>query len=149
VVYEILAELIRHGVRNIVVLSGHAGKSHMMALRLAAQKIVNEHEVHLLVLSDYDILAPKEGELFEKGDSHAGAVETSRILALRNELVKGSPGPTKPDLPRFMVLRHPEECFPTGVMGDPRSASVAKGEELNEIIVQELEGLIEHMKRYD
>ena len=37
---DVLSELVRNGFKKIIVLSGHAGNSHMVALRLAAQEII-------------------------------------------------------------------------------------------------------------
>jgi creatinine amidohydrolase len=117
--YDVLSDLVRNGVRKIVVLSGHAGRVHMAALRLAAGKVVDESDVKIMVLSDYDIAY----ELLEKDDSvpkddgHSGMIETSRVLAIKENLVKGKgePGMTRP--PKFMVLKNPEKHIPSGVMG--------------------------------
>lgn len=148
-IYDILLEFIRNGIKNIVVLSGHAGRIHMAALRLAAQEVVEESEANIMVLSDYDIaydLIDKD-ETIPPDDGHSGLIETSRILAIREELVKGKgvPGNTRP--PKFMVLRDPETHFPTGVMGDPSNASKEKGKEINDFIIGELVKLIEEMRK--
>ena len=41
---DILSELARNGFNRIIVLSGHAGSSHMTALKLAAQTVVHQTE---------------------------------------------------------------------------------------------------------
>jgi creatinine amidohydrolase len=146
-VYDILSDLCRNGFSNIVVLSGHAGRIHMAALREAAEKIVRENEINLMVLSDYDIAY----ELIQidmsipDDDGHAGLIETSRILDIREELVKGKgvTGSTRP--PKYMVLSDPEKYFPTGVMGYPEKASKVKGDQINDYIIKELVKLIEKM----
>jgi creatinine amidohydrolase len=147
-IYDILNDLVRNGIKNIVVLSGHAGRVHMAALRLAAQKVVEETEAHIMVLSDYDIayeLLDKDNTI-PPDDGHSGLIETSRVMAIRGELVrgKGVPGKTRP--PKYMVLKDPQTHFPTGVMGDPTNASKEKGDEINEFIIQELTKMIEEMK---
>jgi creatinine amidohydrolase len=146
-IYDILTEFVRNGIKNIVVLSGHAGRVHMAALRLAAQDIVEESDVNVMVLSDYDIaydLLDKDVTI-PPDDGHSGLIETSRVMAIRGELVKGEgvPGKTRP--PKFMVLKDPETHFPTGVMGDPKNASKEKGDEINEFIIQELIKMIKEM----
>lgn len=147
-VHDILADLVRNGIKNIVVLSGHAGRVHMAALRLAAQKVVEESEANIMVLSDYDIAYDimEKDETIPQDDGHSGLIETSRVMAIRGELVKGEGvlGDTRP--PKFMVLRHPETHFPTGVMGDPRNASKEKGDDINEFIINELSKMIEEMR---
>jgi creatinine amidohydrolase len=146
-VYDILSELHRNGIRNIVVLSGHAGRIHMAALRQAADAVVKEHDVKIMVLSDYDIaydLIDVDMSI-PKDDGHSGLIETSRILDIREDLVKGEgeTGSTRP--PKFMVLPDPEKYFPTGVMGDPKGASKPKGDQINDYIVKELVKLIKNM----
>lgn len=42
--HDVLSELVRNGFKRIIVLSGHAGQSHMVALRLAAQDIVIKND---------------------------------------------------------------------------------------------------------
>ncbi|MFQ5884149.1 MAG: creatininase family protein, partial [Thermoplasmata archaeon] len=39
-VRDVLSEFGRNGIKNVVVLSGHAGSTHMAALRLAAKDVV-------------------------------------------------------------------------------------------------------------
>src|SRR2546426_2350018 len=88
-VRDVLADFVRNGVRRVMILSGHAGREHMMALRAAAQEVVDQGTgLKATVLSDYDIIYASHGILPE-GDGHAGAGETSRILTARPDLVKG------------------------------------------------------------
>ena len=148
-VYDILSELHRNGIKNIVVLSGHAGRVHMAALRQAAETVVREHDVKIMVLSDYDIaydLIDVDMSI-PKDDGHSGLIETSRILDIREDLVKGEGevGSTRP--PKFMVLPDPEKYFPTGVMGDPKGASKPKGDQINDYIIKELVKLIKDMRK--
>ncbi|MCK5561444.1 MAG: creatininase family protein [Thermoplasmata archaeon] len=145
-IFDILSELIRNGVKNIVVLSGHAGRLHMAAQKHAAQKIIDTHpDIKLLVLSDYDIVYAQKDLGFPEGDGHAGAMETSRVMAIRPELVKGTGERSVTSPPNYRVLAHPEEHFPTGIIGDPTQATTAKGEMLNELVIRELMKLILEM----
>ncbi|MEE9150549.1 MAG: creatininase family protein [Thermoplasmata archaeon] len=148
-VYDILSEFIRNGIKNIVVLSGHAGRVHMAALRLAAEKVVNESEGNIMVLSDYDFAYDllEKDEAIPSDDGHSGLIETSRVMAIREDLVKGRGTPGKSRPPKFMMLKDPEKYFPSGVMGDPTNASKEKGKEINNYIIIELVKLIESMRR--
>jgi len=143
---DVLSELHRTGFRNIVVLSGHAGRLHMAALKLAAEHVIEKHpELKLMVLSDYDIAyAMKEIEI-PPDDGHAGMIETSRVMAIRPDLVKGTAKSCHPDFPKYRVLPDSEKYFPDGVMGDPQLAKREFGERANRIIVDELAGLISKM----
>jgi creatinine amidohydrolase len=121
----------------------------MAALRLAAQRAVNESKANIMVLSDYDIaydLLDKD-KTIPVDDGHSGLIETSRVMAIREDLVKGkgAAGNTRP--PKFMAVRDPENYFPSGVMGDPTNASKEKGKEINDFIINELVRLIEDMRK--
>jgi creatinine amidohydrolase len=142
---EVLSELCRHGVQNLVVLSGHAGRVHMAALRVAAESVLEEYDINLMVLSDYDIIYKLAGDKFPSWDGHAGSVETSRVLAIRPELVTGKGEMFKAEFPEYQVTRNPEKYFPNGVMGDPTTASAEKGVEWNELVIIELKKLIAQM----
>jgi len=144
-IQEVVEELCRHKVKNIVILSGHAGRVHMAALRVATEAVVEKYDVNLLMLSDYDIIYNLAGDKFPAWDGHAGSVETSRIMSIRPDLVKGKGKLFKADFPQYRVLRNPEKYFPDGVMGDPTSASAEKGTEWNEFVISELIKLISEM----
>jgi len=142
--YDIISELARNGVRNVLLISGHAGSGHMAALRLAAQRCVEARpSLKVMVLSDYDIAYDLKGKEFPEDDGHAGMIETSRMLAIRPELVgKDRPrGQSRP--PRFMVVADPERYFPSGVMGDARGSSAARGKRIDDHVVDKLCALIE------
>lgn len=145
-IYDILSELVRNGVKNILVLSGHAGRLHMSALKLAAYNIVEEENVKVAVLSDYDFAYIFKEIEFPKDDGHAGAIETSRVLSIREDLVKGKGINSHVKFPKFFVLNHIEKFFPSGVMGMPSHASKEKGKLLNDFIVDEIVKLVENFQ---
>jgi len=146
IVRDILDDFVRNGVRRIMILSGHAGREHMLALRAAAQDVVDRGTgLKATVLSDYDIIYASEGILPE-GDGHAGAGETSRILTASPELVKGrSPAGTNA-IPRYAVVADPRRYWP-GVTGDPSKASEALGQKLDDLVIGELTQLVEELRR--
>lgn len=144
---DILDELYRQGVRNVAVISGHAGRNHIAALYEAGREVVARHpEMRVMTLSDYDLAYERLGKEFPEGDGHAGAVETSRLMDIRPELVRGTPPPSQPGLPRWAHLPRPEERWTTAVAGDPTQASAEKGRALNEWIVEQLKGHLEAMR---
>ncbi len=145
-VREILMEFGRHGASTVVVLSGHAGGSHMAALKEAGKDFVEKYDTKLMVLSDYDIAYRLKGELkIPDKDGHGGMIETSRVMAIRPDLVKEEKKDEIPDFPPFRVLKHPEEHFPSGIMGYPTRSNRELGEKLNEAIAGELAKIIENM----
>jgi len=144
-VSDVLRDLHRNGIRNIVVLSGHAGRGHMAALKLAAEDLVRGLDMKIMVLSDYDIAYGIDDLDIPSGDGHAGFIETSRILAIDKGMVKGKGVTEFPEFPPFRILRHPERYFVSGVMGDPSKATAEAGVKLNQIIADRLEVLIKKM----
>jgi len=148
-VQDILSELIRNGFSRIIVLSGHAGQSHMVALRLAAQNLVikndaskMEKKTRIMVLSDYDFAKELTPKYASEKDGHAGTLETSRVMAIKPELIKAPGAASFPQMPRFEVVAHPEFHFPSGVNGDPTAASADKGQEINEYIIEQIKKLV-------
>jgi creatinine amidohydrolase len=151
-VKDILEEFIRNGFRRILVLSGHAGQSHMAALRLAAQEVIWENEndsserkVRIMVCSDYDFAYELKGKHFSQKDGHAGTIETSRIMAIRPNLVKGEGKTSYPAMPRFEIVAHPEKHFPSGVIGDPTAASRRKGRLINDYVIENTVKLVKEL----
>lgn len=142
---DIICELARTGFKNIVVLSGHAGRAHMAALKLAGERALEKYDIKLMVLSDYDIAYKIQDRNIPKNDGHAGMIETSRVMAIRPDLVKGKARASHPDFPEFRVLKNPEKHFPSGVMGNPQKASKEFGERANKVIVNKLTLLIKEM----
>ena len=150
---DILAELSRNGFNKIIVLSGHAGQSHMVALRLAAQSVVRRNEkasgeekTRIMVLSDYDFASELNAKYASEKDGHAGTIETSRVMAIKPELIKEAGTPSFPEMPRFEVVAHPERYFPSGVIGDPTAASAVKGQKINEYVVEQVVKLVKELE---
>ena len=146
---DVLNEFLRQGLDRVVVLSGHAGSSHMMALRLAGYKVMEDWKARtelapdggrvprIMVLSDWDLIYGGEGPKgVPEGDGHAGAMETSRIKVIRPDLLKGTAEAEFPPHHDYLIVPDPEKWFPSGVMGDPTAASKELGNELNRMVVE-------------
>ena len=148
VVADVLSELIRSGFSRIIVMSGHAGNSHMVALRLAAQEIVTKSEgkVRIMVLSDFDFAEELSDQYAKPNDGHAGTLETSRVMAISPELIKAKGAANKWLIPRFEVIVHPEEFMGNGVHGDPTAASAYKGKKINDYIIDQVEKLVRQLQ---
>jgi creatinine amidohydrolase len=153
IVNEILSELVRNGFKRIIILSGHAGNSHMVALRMAAQDIVikndalgAERKTRIMVLSDYDFAKELTPKYASEKDGHAGTLETSRIMAIKPNLIKTKGSASFTEMPRFEVVAHPEIYFPSGVNGDPTIASADKGQKINDYIIDQVEKLVKTIK---
>ena len=95
-----------------------------MALLDAGEEIITLFkDIKLAVITEYD-LAYEEGRgLIEtEGDSHAGEIETSRILHLNPELVKGNGKREFPHFPKGILVRDKRKFWENGVWGDPEKA---------------------------
>jgi creatinine amidohydrolase len=152
--FDVLSELVRNGFKRIIVMSGHAGNSHMVALRLAAQEIIARNDetprrskVRIMVLSDFDFAEELASELANPKDGHAGTIETSRMMAIRPDLIKAEGKADVWRMPRFEVLAHPELCFPSGVNGDPTAATAEKGQKINDYVISEVEKLVKTLEK--
>jgi creatinine amidohydrolase len=145
-VRDVLEDLVRNGVRRVLIVSGHAGREHLMALRAAAQEVVDRRVgLKASVLSDYEIIYASHGILPE-GDGHAGAGETSRILTASPELVKGRSPAGKNAIPPYAVVDDPTRYW-SGVTGDPSKASKALGQKLDDLVIEELTKLVDELRR--
>jgi creatinine amidohydrolase len=151
---DILSEFIRQGFNRLLVLSGHAGSSHMAALRLAAREVMQSHRVEapekrprLMVCSDYDFAYLLKGQGFDARDGHGGDIETSRVLAIRPDLVRGPGSRSFAGLPKFEIVADPEEYLPGGIQGDPSAATAEKGRRLNDFIITEVIKLVEELSK--
>jgi creatinine amidohydrolase len=100
-----------------------------------------------MVLSDFDYADELIPKYAAKGDGHAGTIETSRVLAIRPDLIKGDGKADIWNMPRFEVIAHPEICIPSAVNGDPTAATQEKGEKINSYIIEKVAQLVEEFKR--
>jgi creatinine amidohydrolase len=138
-VFGVLSELARMGVRRILVLSGHAERGHMAALREAADETMRAHSAtRVVVLSDYDFVYELRGKESPSTDGHAGLLETSRVMAIAPETV----GPARPSvqLRRSPFVPGPatETEWPESVMGDTGPASAELGRKIQAHVVDRL-----------
>ncbi len=134
------------GLRNFIVLSGHAGGTHNAYLIDAAETFLEKYEEARFLVADIikllkDIL--KELGIPEE-DSHAGEWETSLMLYLKNELVRDLSLAFEdyPQFPKFWVVRDKEKYWPSGIWGNPLKASKEKGKLLSERLLQKLKTLL-------
>jgi creatinine amidohydrolase len=151
--HDVLSELVRSGFYRIIVMSGHAGNSHMVALRLAAQDLlINSEEqlgrgkVRIMVLSDFDFADDLIPECAAEGDGHAGTIETARVMAINPTLVKAKGKADAWNLPKFEVVAHPEEIIPSATHGDPSVATPEKGQKINQYIIKQVAKLVEELQ---
>ncbi len=147
---DIMKELHKKGMRNFILVSGHAGGLHMNALRECAEVLVDELEdLKCAVVSPYDLLWNELREIAEtENDSHAGEIETSLILAMRPDLVKGTSEEEYPRFPKPLVVRNKLRYWPGGVWGNPEKASVEKGRKVIDLVVEKMIEIIDTVEAH-
>ncbi|HUI38870.1 MAG TPA: creatininase family protein [Thermoplasmata archaeon] len=136
----VLAELVRMGARRLLVLSGHAERGHMSALREAAEAVQSEHRgVRIAVLSDYDFVYELRGSEAPSEDGHGGLLETSRLLALAPELVGAARPVGRRRRSPFVVGPATSREWPESVDGDTRPASAELGRRVQAHVLKRLD----------
>lgn len=148
---DIVASLRKHGLRNFLILSGHAGGTHRMALVDAGEELLEEFDdITVAVITEYDLAYAEGKELIEtKGDSHAGEIETSRIMHLRPDLVRGEGTREFPEFPSGILVRDKRKFWKNGIWGDPSKASESKGRRIHELVVARLAEFVRLVDRFD
>lgn len=142
----LLRELARMGVRRILVISGHAERGHMAALREAADGTMqSDREVRIVVLSDYDFVYELRAREAPATDGHGGLLETSRVLALAPQTV----GPARPVVAHrgspFLPGAQGPEDWPESVVGDTRTASAEIGNRVQQYVLKRLEETVREL----
>lgn len=152
IITDILDDFVRNGFQRLFVITGHAGGSHMTAIKLAAKEVVNKHmneekRPRIMVCSDYDFAFDIKDKDLDDRDSHAGTIETSRVMAIRSDLVTGKAEKSFPNIPQFEIIPHPEKYFPSGIMGDPTIASKELGQKINNYVINQIVKLVKELQK--
>ncbi len=146
---DIVVALYRQGLRNFVLLTGHAGGTHTSTLIDAGEELLERFaDTRIAVLTEYMLAAQAGREFIEtEGDAHAGEIETSRIMHTHPDLVRGSAPAEYPNFPVGILVRDKRRYWPNGVWGDPGRASAAKGEKIEGAVVAALSRLVDELER--
>ena len=144
-----MTESYKKGLRNFVLISGHGGSLHMSALKETAEVLVERLKgIKIAVLSPYDVLWKELSEIAETpNDSHAGELETSIMLFLSPELVKGRSPEEYPKIPKPLTVKDKVRYWPGGVWGNPKKASVEKGEKAVKLITGKIIELLDKIEK--
>lgn len=161
VIRDILASLYQAGFKEVLVLNGHGG--NRAPLTTATTDAYIEEEIAVAVVSYWDLIAEEIDAVRDSeqgGISHAGELETSVQLYLREELV----GETRADFVRndrdgylrvdlfghgqASYPRHFDEKTATGVSGMPSAATTEKGEKLFTAAVDAVAAFVESFQTW-
>lgn len=155
--------LARHGFRHIVLVSSHGGNNDAMLayLPFIAKRLKGRCQVHMIVPDWSRYFEPTqpiwEKHQVRKGEAgaHGGYSETSRMLAVRPQLVRMeraedgrsdeafyAPEQIKQSQLESFVMGVKHQS-PNGILGDPRRASAEAGREILEVRIG---GLVEEIR---
>lgn len=145
---DIVRSMHAQGLMNFVVLTGHAGGSHRMALQDAGEELILElPDIDMAVVTEYDLAKEAGARLIEtRGDAHAGEIETSRIMHSHPHLVKGVGEPEYPSFPTGILVRDKRSFWPGGVWGDPTKASAEKGRQIESLVADKVVELVKALE---
>jgi len=146
---DLVIESYKKGLRNFLLISGHGGSLHMSALKESAEMLVGKlKDIRIAVFSPYDVLWKELSEIAETpNDFHAGELETSIVLYLAPELVKGRAPEEYPKIPKPFIVRDKMKYWPGGVWGDPQKASAEKGKKAIQLMVDKIAEIIEQIEK--
>ena len=147
--FDLVSEAYKKGLRNFLLISGHGGSLHMSALKETGEVLVeNLKGIKIAVLTPYDILWKELSGIAETpNDSHAGELETSIMLHLCPELVKGRAPEEYPKIPRPFSVKDKQKYWPGGVCGNPKKASVEKGVKAVKVIVDKIVEILDRIEK--
>jgi creatinine amidohydrolase len=146
---DIVTDGAKKGLKNFILVSGHGGSIHTSAMKEAAGQVVDSIPgIRVAALNIYEIIGKEAANIAEtKGDSHAGELETSLILYLNPELVKGKGKKERPKVPRPFVVKDKQKYWPGAVDGDPTKATTKKGERFFKVMAKGVIKLIDKIEK--
>lgn len=140
-VRNIVNELVRHGVRRIVLFDGHMENQWFLVeaadLALRDQAMLGRTDVRIIKLGYWEFITKAtEKVLFPDGFpswelEHAAVMETSVMLHIRPDLVREELIPDDPaaNFPPYDIYPFDTRPIPpTGVLSSAKAASAEKGE---------------------
>ncbi len=150
-VLDLLTSYYRQGLRNFLLLSGHAGGTHLAYIVDAGEEFLETHlQAKVAVASILDLLRWSALDILETPeDSHAGELETSLMLYFHPDLVQGSSPEEYPSFPKPLLVRKKRLFWPGGVWGNPAKASKEKGALFVERLVKAIVDLAEKIETFE
>jgi creatinine amidohydrolase len=155
VLRDLLDSAYRSGFRRVFVINGHGGNDE--CIRLAVKDGVNRHPMVLAACSYWDLVDPEWRREQEHVPGHAGAFETSLMLALAPELViterlgSAEPGPTavheRGIAPGVTVARAGDWAASGGYTDRPDGATASAGEALLDDLAERMANALDRFCR--
>lgn len=158
--YDICNSLVKHGFKRIVMVSGHGINPPYM--QIVSMMVTARHAAICAGAAYFDFAKPSVRKIVSHG-AHACEFETSMLLALKPESVQMSRAVREwniymglkdskyawrnfIDRSPIFFIDHLSRFSETGIMGDPTKATKKKGEQLLEVIVDDMIGFVEEFR---
>lgn len=160
VVVEIAESLVLAGFKRVAIINGHGGNDELV--RIAAREVSLKYPDVTVAASSYWTIAHaalvEEGKVGDHGQlpGHAGAFETSLVMALRPDLVDQPsypaalprPGTEPQPLARPTVIRAGSALGAgPGYTDDPSKASTEAGNSYLDIVARELAAFLVNLAK--
>ncbi len=147
--FDLVIEAYKKGLHNLLLISGHGGSLHMSAIKETAEILIEKLKgIKIAVFSPYDLLWKELSEIAETpNDSHAGELETSMMLYLSPELVKGRAAEEYPTIPKPFSVKDKVKYWPGGVWGNPKKASAEKGKKAIKLITDKIAEILDRIEK--
>lgn len=153
VVAETLDSACRHGFRNFLILNAHGGNQGIG--QVIVEQFGASHPQAQTVLATWWRIASEElaalNETGPGGVGHACEFETSLMLLIAPHLVDLNAAPERANVatypwaegdllrgPQASLYRTMKQMTPSGAYGEPRAATLAKGEQISRIVTDKL-----------
>jgi creatinine amidohydrolase len=159
---DIVASLVRHGFRRILIVNGHGGNSGVIDVLASTLGQKHYGEARIAALTYFQLAREAIAELRQSepgGMGHACEFETAMVQHIRPELVKiDRAATTYPDPgSRYLttdllggsairVYHDFADLSPTGTLGDPTLATPEKGAAFFEAVAGELAAFVEDFR---
>lgn len=149
---DLLHALKKQGFKAIIFISGHAGKLHSFSILESCEKFKNKNpNIKIFYFTEFDLFDNDIYKIIETPyDSHGGEIETSRILYLNKDLVKGNIKVIKADRPLFPkgeIIVEKQKYWQSGIWGDPSKATREKGKKTILLSANKIIEIIEKIKK--
>jgi len=141
---DIVRSSYQQGMKNFIILTGHAGGSHCMALQDAGEELIQEIvDIEIAVLVEFNLAQKISRGIIETDDDrHAGEIETSRIMHTHPHLVKGMGKEEYPEFPQGILVRDKRKYWSSGVWGNPGKGTSQKGKYLEDFVVRRIVDIV-------
>ncbi|MGP7818140.1 creatininase family protein [Niallia sp. 01092] len=159
VITDIAKSVQQSGFKKLLLFNTHGGNHDL--LNMISRDIRIETGLTVFRLNpDYSVIDSLISEKEQKFGIHAGEVETSMILALKESWVNMDLSPTEfvhlPEDTKHLYLKGSSyfawvmnDISNTGVAGDAASATIEKGRKINALVSQQVASALKEMIRFN